>query len=250
MPNYVTTRIKFSSKGKFDEFISKHVIENEEGEHSFDFNTIVRRPESLNIESGSKTMDGINLALRELRIGSLPNAHETIRKVREVLAPVYPWDIPLATDSAADELAKEARERGNYDELIELGKIAVSNIVAYGYADWYGWDLANWGTKWNSFDFGANPLDLTVEFDTAWSCPHPIIDKLVEEMGASAFVSIEWADEDIGANCGYYRLYGDTGCYPYELPLCSDEAMELAMDVKGMEGVYAKGEDGKWHYVE
>lgn len=49
-----------------------------------------------------------------------------------------------------------------------------ANIKKYGFSDWYGWCVSNWGTKWDArvVDFDDhNPNETYVMFDTAWSPP-------------------------------------------------------------------------------
>jgi len=49
-----------------------------------------------------------------------------------------------------------------------------SNIEKYGFPDWYGWCVANWGTKWDArvYEFeDHDPNQTYVMFDTAWSPP-------------------------------------------------------------------------------
>jgi hypothetical protein len=58
------------------------------------------------------------------------------------------------------------------------------NEKKYGARDWYAWRKKNWGTKWNT-DCQKDALQLKDEmcslvFDTAWTPPCPIIDKLSE----------------------------------------------------------------------
>jgi hypothetical protein len=49
-----------------------------------------------------------------------------------------------------------------------------SNRKKYGHADWYQWNIANWGTKW---DFGLenverhDPNTVSAAFDSAWAPP-------------------------------------------------------------------------------
>lgn len=56
-----------------------------------------------------------------------------------------------------------------------------SNIAKYGYKDWYDWQVANWGTKW---DFSLECLDrqdentVVASFDSAWSPPCTAYEKL------------------------------------------------------------------------
>jgi hypothetical protein len=57
-----------------------------------------------------------------------------------------------------------------------------ANVEKYGYADWYDWRVANWGTKWDLCDVAVNRVDdetVTLTFDTAWSPPIEAYDKLL-----------------------------------------------------------------------
>ena len=73
--------------------------------------------------------------------------------------------------------------------------------------DWYNWNRQNWGTKWNAYSTEKN--DNTIMFDTAWSSPIPVMEKL-HEMCRRFNVSckISYADEDAGCNTGFYNLGG------------------------------------------
>ena len=53
--------------------------------------------------------------------------------------------------------------------------------------DWYNWNVNNWGTKWDIGGAGNRGLDatrvgnqITASFDSAWSPPTGLYDKLVE----------------------------------------------------------------------
>jgi len=49
-----------------------------------------------------------------------------------------------------------------------------SNLLLYGATDWYDWNVANWGTKWNACHSQIEEVEdeyLNVRFDTAWSPP-------------------------------------------------------------------------------
>lgn len=52
----------------------------------------------------------------------------------------------------------------------------------YGSDNWYDWANNNWGTKWDiKGDIGLNDVDTescSFTFNTAWSPPEPIVDKL------------------------------------------------------------------------
>lgn len=58
-------------------------------------------------------------------------------------------------------------------------------LEKYGYADWYSFNVNEWGTKW---DFGSGDginsftdNELVVYFDSAWSPPITLMEKLEEQ---------------------------------------------------------------------
>jgi hypothetical protein len=59
------------------------------------------------------------------------------------------------------------------------------NVKQFGYKNWYDWNVANWGTKWDvKLDNVEREDDntLTASFDSAWSPPIEAYQKL-EELG-------------------------------------------------------------------
>lgn len=92
---------------------------------------------------------------------------------------------------------------------IELEAQEKRNIEKYGYANWYDWCVANWGTKWDVGGDGIEPVDIpggvSVTFDSAWSPPIDAFATLVDQFGFSirayyyepgmAFAGI-WEDGD------------------------------------------------------
>jgi hypothetical protein len=60
------------------------------------------------------------------------------------------------------------------DKNREQLEIQARNMEKYGAADWYGWNIRNWGTKWDVTLENINRVDeytLTASFDSAWSPP-------------------------------------------------------------------------------
>jgi hypothetical protein len=90
-----------------------------------------------------------------------------------------------------------------------------ANIEKYGYKDWYDWNIANWGTKW---DVSADSIEredantVSLSFESAWAPPTGAYEKLMElgfkitayyyEPGM-CFVG-KWED-----GCDDYFEYGD-----------------------------------------
>lgn len=93
---------------------------------------------------------------------------------------------------------------------IYRGDLGPKERELYGDKNWYDWCRANWGTKWNAYgydkDFDYSQTD-SLWFQTAWSAPHPILQKLTEMVPEIKFKH-QWADEDIGYNCGQHRYFG------------------------------------------
>lgn len=83
----------------------------------------------------------------------------------------------------------------------------------YGASNWYDWRCDNWGTKWNASD-AVLIDDNTIEFDTAWSTPEPVIKAISEKFKTR--VVVRYADEDIGYNCGEYEYSNGELEYEYD----------------------------------
>ena len=62
----------------------------------------------------------------------------------------------------------------NTPASFDATKQQLENKEKYGYADWYTWRIAHWGTKWDArvedFD-DSDPKQTYVYFETAWSPP-------------------------------------------------------------------------------
>lgn len=113
---------------------------------------------------------------------------------------------------------------------------------------WYTWNTKNWGSKWGGYDY-KNPSVNVFEFDTAWSNCLPIIRKISE-----AFDDVEihyaYADEDTGSNCGKYIFVAGVEIAAQRPANQSNEAYELAFELRP--DIASKYElvDGKYEYKE
>lgn len=116
--------------------------------------------------------------------------------------------------------------------------------------NWYDWNIKNWGTKWNTYGTERNGNIIT--FDTAWSSPVPIMERL-HEICRTYHVTckITYADEDSGYNTGFYYLGGKDGvdCADYENN--SPQAWEAYRKTHPWwEECYVMNEDGTMSYKE
>jgi len=78
--------------------------------------------------------------------------------------------------------------------------------------NWYRWRINNWGTKWTG-EVVSWPKDegeaVKFAINTAWSFPEGIAEKLTVLYPELEF-SWEYADEDVGQNCGFATGYRGT----------------------------------------
>jgi hypothetical protein len=200
MPNWVKNKVSFEGPSdKIESMLNSIKSVGKNGDVSYiDFEKIIPMPESLKIDSGSLTDNGIAL-IRYL------NGDDT--DLKKMLS--YQWVIKAGIKTVED-LFEDFKKRSDYDKTVEQGKKAIFNLDNYGYNDWYSWSVNNWGTKWNA---GETSYDGEVlEFETAWSTPEPVIIELSDMYPDITFI-VEYADEDIGSNCGRYTLKGGQGEY-------------------------------------
>lgn len=117
-------------------------------------------------------------------------------------------------------------------ENIFRGNLGLRERKLYGKNNWYDWSVANWGTKWNAYGFYPNinySKEKEIRFLTAWSAPHPVIEKLAE-MFPSVKFEHKWADEDIRMNCGR-RVYYDGERIEEYYPESEKDRLEFAARV-------------------
>lgn len=133
-------------------------------------------------------------------------------------------------------------------KLFELGEICADNIAKYGAPTWYEWCCANWGTKWNACDSVVNADERTIEFQTAWSCPEPIVEKL-----ADLFPNVDftwcYADEDCGNNVGKY-IHCNGILTEEEIFSGTSEAYAMYVKCWGENDCLYQDEDGNWNHYD
>lgn len=140
-------------------------------------------------------------------------------------------------------------------DYIFRGNLGPAEREAYGADNWYDWSIEHWDTKWNAYGFQdfPEPDDNEIVFNTAWSAPTPILQKL-SQMYPDALFEHSWADEDIGANLGIAEYKGgkvlDLNC-PKQY---SREAYELYQQITGYDlaeiGYALNKETGTYEYHE
>lgn len=223
MPNHVQNRIEIIGT---EEQVKKVLNFIKGDEDAFDFNTVIPRPEALEITSSSTGSDGMKYlaGINERGFGGYKSSEH------------YKMMEKMKTENPK-----------RFEETIESGRVYLRNVANYGAPTWYEWSCDNWGTKWNAYEVGQH--DNIVEFQTAWAAPHPVIERLAEVFPDVEF-NHKWADEDTAYNCGE-REYADGEMKSEYLPDGGSlEAYELAFLMRP----YLKDEyefvDGEYRYKD
>ena len=116
---------------------------------------------------------------------------------------------------------------------IYRGNIGPEERKFYGSNNWYDWSVMNWGTKWNAYNFYAHEImpvdisegeDYTMEFDTAWNPPYPVI-KTLSEMYPELEIEHLYFDEFL--TFAGIVIYKDGLPKDFNLPTNPKEVFEL-----------------------
>lgn len=189
MPNHVTTRCVINGPAEqVAAFRAATIITKleERGEFwpadrvpelvtRFEFDAIIPKPAALaDAEESTTAEEGVALiAARGSRgapFDDLGLYQVQIDRIRTAAG--LPRDAHIADVAVAYLAAKPEVERA--------GKARMRALLETGYASWYPWSIANWGTKWGAYSFELESEEpLSIKFDTAWSFPTPIFKALV-----------------------------------------------------------------------
>ena len=251
MPNHITNRITALGAPEDIQVMLEQIQDRELGLGSVDFNQVVPMPKELDMESSSRTRQGLNLYLNFIQVYLLGR---TPQEAREALR-----EIPRRSEEAF------LNHRQDVDaETWALGKQAWKNVERYGAPTWYEWAVQNWGTKWNAYS-QDNPQrpeggEAHLYFQTAWDPPEPILERLAQQYPQVELIH-EWADEDIGHNCGRC-IYRDGILQERYLPQSDLEGIQFAAEVmetdpadwglylNAAEDGYIEGWDSNYQLVE
>lgn len=217
MPNWVENRLSYNgNETEIKEMLEKIRYDNATI-GTIDFNKIIPMPKSLDIECGSRTDKGIEMVKNYLE--NLPAELKGKKGTyEEILEDLHNHSADISDDEEK--------------KIWDVGVTAVDNLYKYNAPTWYEWCNDNWNTKWNACGYDEN-TDYSdsdfIWFQTAWSAPIPVIKKL-SEMYPNIELTLEFADEDLGQNCGEMKFKGGDIIEEY-IPHTGKEAMEFAAKV-------------------
>jgi hypothetical protein len=236
MPNWIKNRLTVE-KGDIGEILDKNFSEDPKThQRGFDFETIDKMPDELNIEYGSESEDGLRLYLTKVNpsckwagtSGDKLDEKSFAELVKKFRARTFGLVKAEMTEKDAAEL--QAKYKDRFQAVIDLGKKQFDNLAKYGAMNWYEWHCKHWGCKWNASESSVEGN--TIEFQTPWSPAVAAIGELSAQHPNLSLV-YEWADEDIGNNVGKAVFAnGDVvSCEFYDD--CSSKAIEAANKLWG-----------------
>lgn len=189
MPNHVTTI--FTLEGLSGDALAKAQAVFLDDKRLVDFNMLMPMPDCLR---GFEPHSGITTRA-ELALGLVK---EPVQGATDLSA--------ITANLGVSNAMRAATTPVRADDIPLIAR-ALSNYAECGFLYWYDWCNENWGTKWGAYGQShAWPEDATeFEFQTAWSHPWAIM-KLLSERVGDVRISVRYADEDTGSNCGKYTL--------------------------------------------
>lgn len=240
MPNHVITRLKIQDLG--GAILADVQASFLNADRKIDFNVISEMPTCLaDFSPDISILNRATLALGKMPDPSLIKEDNLIERLK-----ISNCIRDASTPALVDDI----------DGIIR----AISNYKQCGYMYWYDWSVDQWGTKWNAYgqpDGGFAAEATEFEFETAWSHPVKLI-SLVSTRNPTVTLRIEYADEDIGSNCGSYTIkngeVSEVRIAPKIKDQTSGEKKEFAALAFGMhypsEDPASHGYDENWNYSD
>ena len=226
MPNWVKNVVTVS-KDTMNKIKEKYFSEG-----VLDFEKISPMPRTLELEDGSITDIAIYYSILQKDEKEREKIINLLTKTDDLLDKNYWAKLKSYIDAGRfkniEKYAKDY-EPDNYafdlgiNTLEELGDMYINNIKEYGHATWYDWCVENWGTKWGVSRFSCN--ENTMIFETAWSTPEPIFEKLSQEF-PDDYIELKYADECY-SNYNNGHLTFNDGLIDANIELDEDFAAEI-----------------------
>ena len=143
-------------------------------------------------------------------------------------------DKKRVTEFRKKHFTTEKEEKGlhfDFNTIITMpdtvfkGNLGTKEREIHGSNNWYDWSVGNWGTKWNAchtqlysdkIRVNKGVAVLEFSFDTAWSLPEPVYEKLAE-MYPDLSITVSF-DEESGEFAGELEMTaGEMKHYPRDV---------------------------------
>ena len=199
-------------------------------------------PDELDIEKSSRTAHALKLHIAKINpliseVGTSEDKMELTEfsnRMIKVFGKSAIRDLPNNLLKNEEVISLKMHYKDEFDEVVDLGKQAFSNLEKYGFTNWYNWRIDNWGTKWNACNTMLSYDGLSIYFDTAWTPSVPVIEQFAK-MYPELKITHDYAEEQIAYFCGKHE-YENGECISREdYEEYSKEAFEMYFDLWGCE---------------
>lgn len=243
MPNFVKNKI-IVTKENLKIIKNKYIRLNEETlKYEFDFNLVIKRPSSLDIEYSSKSIKALQIYLTYINPNILYYGSEEVKyslnEFNMLLNRIKEKGYINKEYIISEEEINKVKDIKN---LLELGKIQIDNLYKYDSINWYDWSIENWGTKWNSDNLEI--CENYITFETAWSPSINVILEMSKQNEGIKFAYL-YSDENIGCNTGYLLVSNGKIDFKGNFKDFSIDAYKLAFDLWECEDEYVYDEKEK-----
>jgi hypothetical protein len=200
MPNHVTNRVTITGQSIFDEWSCRRAVVNAEG--NFDLGKVIPMPESMHVQASVTEVDiakgQANAAMTRTGDHVNPKHVEIMRKNLEEHGYAYWYDFANDNWGTKWNAYKHANELG---EIVcdDAARVLADSLLAQGHPEAEDFALA--------VHRGELRRAGVLVFETAWSTPRPVYGEMARRFPSVAIV-VEYADEDIGSNCGTLTFEG------------------------------------------
>lgn len=120
-------------------------------------------------------------------------------------------NLPLSNNPMLAGMQRHSRETSSVtklsDESFEQFVQMLRNHRKTGYMHCMDFARQAWGTKWNAYSQKIDVEGCSLSFDTAWNAPVPVF-KALSALHPTEEITVVFADEDLGSNCGTLKLKG------------------------------------------
>lgn len=242
MPNWITNIVTPTNKDDWGKL--KELLLNDEG--AVDFNKVFPVNDDLHITAGCYEYINPNGYVSSFSQITLDKQEERITPILSVIYndTISQEDfVQCFVETQLKDMKKVFKEVYSiHDVATKNGLENILNIVKgyfnlrrYGYVNWYEVQNTKWGTKWNACESRIDEGTMQIEFETAWSCPFPILAEISKSVPLTVAFADAFADEDIGSNCGLLTI-NDGECMEYASSHNENsevEGLALALLIKG-----------------
>lgn len=165
MPNWCNNTLRvYGEKAAIKRFLKQ--VKNDKGE--FTFEKTVPRPPELDITSGSNVDNAVDVMAAEA--GKWDGVDQKLEW------PVWVQNAGIITGMPIKkqrELMLANMKKNLSEKDMQEGRQSIENKKKYGCKNWYEWNCANWGTKWDAGESDICDMgeDVEIRFDTAWAPP-------------------------------------------------------------------------------